>query len=168
MMRIFLQEVLLVKKYIGIVLIGLLAIGLSACGNRGDEIPARDDRFRIAVVNHCEADIYGILYECYLAETPVSGGGVSLADKTAFKKSETVTIDFIVLDFPENADLSTVKIEFFLILDARALDTIVAGEQTGEPAGEAIAIDADYGNVYYFSLEGNAADGFVMVPTEKP
>lgn len=121
-----------------------------------------ENRFDVAIINNCDTEIYGVHYEYHLAKTPIGGGDVRRSPVTAYETGEIINCLFYTDGFPENADLSSLEIEIYVILD-NAEDNYQQ-----QLVGENIVLDAEFGNGYCYSLTGNEADGFSVAAEDTP
>lgn len=137
------------KKTIIIVSLILILGLITSCHYGNSEISASDNNFIVAVKNNCDMEIYGIHYEYYIAQKPIGGGSVEIANGSPYKKGELMSCEFLVEWFPENADLSLFEIEIFVLL----------GNDREQFVGEVVSINAEYGNVYHLSLTGDSVNG---------
>ena len=134
------------KRILAIVLAVLL---LSGCSG-GVKIEANESTFLIGLRNECDCEIYKVHHEYYIGEKPIGGGYACNADGSAIRSGDVLVKDFISADFPEGADLSEFYIEVF----------VVDGAGKEYPCGEALCLDAAYGNEYEITITGNYEGGF--------
>lgn len=134
------------KRIPAIVLTVLL---LSGCAG-GVKIEANETTFLIGFRNNCDCGIYEVHHEYYIGEAPVGGGYICNADGSAISCGDVLVKDFIPADFPEGADLSEFRIEVF----------VTDGAGTKHPCGEALSLNAAYGNEYEITITGNEKSGF--------
>mgnify|MGYP007111629908 CR=1 FL=1 len=106
--------------------------------------------FEIQIENECDAKIYGVHYEYYLAQKAVGGGETGYANGSAIPEGDVITLDFLPKDFPEDTDLSSLSVEIFVQADGREV-----------PADNSIDISAQYGKAYHYKLSGSDS-GFVL------
>ena len=146
------------KKAFPIGMAILILLSLPAYGSGTDNMAAGEDAFYIALTNDCDSEIYGIHCEYYLGDVPTGGGVVTNSgDKpTPIKKSSVLSRDFIPADFPKDADLSTFKIQVYVILEE--------GQEV--PTGEPVEMSVQYGSRYYLTLSGNNGAGFMVTKEE--
>ncbi len=144
------------KRRFACVFITVLAsVMLAACGSSG-ELQPDENTFYVSIANQCDSEIYGLHYEYYLGEEPIGGGFVTYASNKPIRENDVLSEDFIAAYFPEDSDLSAFRTEVFVILED--------GQESS--AGEPLAIDADYGQVYNFSLYGSDSEGFYLIEDE--
>jgi len=141
------------KKIICYLLCIILSCGVCACGNINEEVIKPDDNtFLVNFLNYCEEDVYEILFEYYLNDTSIGGGGVENADGSAFIEGDILTREFINKDFPESADTKDFGMEIFVV------------DQYGKeyPCSSKISFEAEYGEVYDILLTGDSQRGFFL------
>lgn len=138
------------KKLTTIFTIILFLFCLSSCKTKGQD--EEESLFSIVVTNQCNEEIYGLHFEYELDGQPIGGGGVRNADNTPIDKGDTLTNDFIPADFPENADMQSFSIQYYLIL---------ANDEEIQ-AGEEITLSPAKGSTIPLILEGNHTDGFTI------
>ncbi len=143
------------KTAILALVMALALLTLAACTNSpasNDDLTnsVEDNAFEIAITNNCDTEIYGIHQEYYVAQEPIGGGDVTIAEGVPLKAGETIPFTFTSQDFPNDTDISLFEIEIFVILK----------DKKEQAAQQTVAIDAQFGNVYDISLTGNETDGF--------
>jgi len=140
------------KRILAIVLAVLL---LSGCSG-GVKIEANESTFLIGLRNECDCEIYKVHHEYYIGDKPVGGGYACNADGSAIRSGDVMLKDFIPADFPEGANLAEFRIEVF----------VVDGAGKEYPCGEALCLDAAYGNEYEITITGNYESGFCAAWSE--
>jgi len=133
----------------------MLAFLLSGCAG-GAKIEANESTFLIGIRNNCDCEIYKVHHEYYIGEKPVGGGYICNADGSAISFDDMLVKDFIRADFPEGANLAEFRIEVF----------VVDGAGKEYPCGEALCLDAAYGNEYEITITGNYESGFCAAWSE--
>ena len=141
------------KRILSIVLCILLLTGCAG----GVKIEANETTFLIGIRNNCDCEIYKVHHEYYIGEAPAGGGYICNADGSAISFDDVLVKDFISADFPEGADLSEFHIEVF----------VVDGAGKEYPCGEALSLNAAYGNTYEIIITGNENSGFCAAWNEK-
>ena len=140
------------KRILAIVLAVLL---LSGCSG-GVKIEANKSTFLIGLRNECDCEIYKVHHEYYIGDTPTGGGYACNADGSAIEYGDVMLKDFIPADFPEGVNLAEFRIEVF----------VVDGAGKEYPCGEALCLDAAYGNEYEITITGNYERGFCAAWSE--
>jgi len=137
------------KRILAIVLAASL---LSGCSG-GVKIEANESTFLIGIRNRCDCEIYKVHHEYYLGNKPVGGGYICNADGSAISFGDMPVKDFIQADFPEGANLAEFCIEVF----------VTDGTGKKHSCGEALRLNAAYGNEYQIIITGNEESGFYAV-----
>ena len=127
----------------------LLALLLSGCSG-GVKIEANESTFLIGLRNRCDCEIYKVHHEYYIGNKPIGGGYACNADGSAIRFDDVILKDFIPADFPEGANLAEFRIAVF----------VVDGAGKEYSCGEALCLDAAYGNTYEIIITGNYESGF--------
>ena len=140
------------KRILAIVLAVLL---LSGCSG-GVKIEANESTFLIGLRNNCDCEIYKVHHEYYIGDKAIGGGYACNADGSAIEYGNVMLKDFIPADFPEGANLAEFRIEVF----------VVDGTGKEYPCGEALCLDAAYGNEYEITITGNYESGFCAAWSE--
>ena len=138
-------------------LIATIFLALFLCGcSSGVKIEANDSTFLIGLRNECDCEIYKVHHEYYLGDKPIGGGYACNADGSAIEYGDVMLKDFIPADFPEGVNLAEFRIEVF----------VVDGAGKEYPCGEALCLDAAYGNEYEITITGNYESGFCAAWSE--
>lgn len=140
------------KQILAIVLCVLLLTGCS----RGVKIEANESTFLIGLRNQCDCEIYKIHHEYYIGDKPAGGGYICNADGSAISFDDVLVKDFIPADFPEEANLAEFRIEVF----------VTDGTGAKFSCGEALSLNAAYGNEYEITITGNEKSGFCAAWSE--
>lgn len=135
--------------------IALLAMvpALLLCGCADEGAGGREDAFRLSIMNDCEGEIYGVHIEYALDGEPTGGGvtgAVGLGKVQPIERGDDMTWEFDERDFPEQADLTGLSVEVYVVL---------AGEKELLADGT-LAFSAEYGRDYFASLSGSEEAGF--------
>ena len=134
------------RRVFTIVLCILLLTGCS----HGVKIKADESTFLIGLRNNCDCEIYKLHHEYYIGDNPIGGGCACYADGSAIRTGDVLVKDFISADFPEGANLAEYRIEVF----------VVDGAGNEYSCGEALHLDAAYGNTNEIIITGNYESGF--------
>lgn len=122
---------------------------MAACS--GMNVSQNDEEFRIVIHQDTESAIYGVHCEYYIEDTPIGGTEaviVGNGDVIPIEPGDTISFPFYKQSFPENADLSKLLVEIYVMHQS--------GNET--KTENDIDLSADYGNKYEFSLTGSISD----------
>ncbi len=145
------------KKFLCLGIVFALCLCMASCGaNRPKKLA--EDAFRIVITNKSGESIRGVTlnYSVYgkeIASCYVSGGNDSL-----IFDGETIQKDFSVAEF-EGSD---VHVNF------AAQATVVNGDNKNIECINTMSLLAEYGNTYYYMLDGNSQSGFHFAKLSQP
>lgn len=142
-----------VMSFVNVVLMLVLCVLLmAACSDMN--VSQNDEEFCIVIHQDTESAIYGVHCEYYLEDTPVGGMEAMIMENGAVipvEPGDTIRFRFNKQSFPENADLSTLLVEIYVMHQS--------GNET--KTENDIELSADYGNEYDFSLTGSISDYYI-------
>lgn len=146
-----------IKQMLAVLICAGIIITCAACGGRNAaENMVDENTFVVAMINRCDAEIYGIHLEYGIDGEIVGDGGIVNADGSPIAAEDLIARDFTATDFPESADLSRFTMKVYVIL-ADEEEVLIE---------EPIAIAAAYDSIYYFELTGDEASGFKLHPVD--
>lgn len=144
------------KKIVAVLLSAILCLAFVSC--KGNENKVKKDEFKIHITNMTNENIKGINLYYSVAGKEAGNVYVGKGNDAEILNGESIVVTVLKEDFKD----------FESLLSFRADCDVINAQDKSVDSINAIRLDAEYGEMYYYMLDGTSLTGFHLSKLSQP